>query len=133
MLTYRRFHSRTTHPQSLSAAWLARETDPGSWQRGNRYFRDGHARLEQVERLPDGGVLLTGSCQGTRFEPYRQHIVIRTDGQENAMDGEGTVEEKILALQARKKKLAEGVYGSGRKSNEPPIDEATIRALLSGD
>ncbi|MDT8319768.1 MAG: DEAD/DEAH box helicase [Xanthomonadales bacterium] len=69
---------------------MARETDPGSWQRGNRYFRDGHARLEQVGRLPDGGVLLTGSCRGTQFEPYRQQIVIRPDGQDKMLDGDCT-------------------------------------------
>ncbi|MCA1779860.1 MAG: DEAD/DEAH box helicase [Xanthomonadaceae bacterium] len=44
---------------------------------------------------------------------------------------EGTVEEKILALQQRKQKLADGVYGEGRRKDEPPITEDTIRDLLS--
>ena len=76
------------HPQSLSAAWLARETDSGSWQRGSRYFRDGHAKLDEVERLPDGGVRLVGSCRGSQFEPYRQHIEIYGEGKNIVLDGE---------------------------------------------
>ncbi|MDT8409750.1 MAG: DEAD/DEAH box helicase, partial [Wenzhouxiangellaceae bacterium] len=44
---------------------------------------------------------------------------------------EGTVEEKILALQARKQKLAQNVYGKGRKQDQPPIDADTIQDLLS--
>jgi len=76
------------HPQSLSAAWLARETDSGSWQRGSRYFRNGHADLEQLERLPDGGVRLTGACRGSEFEPYRQHIEIRREGKSTMLDGD---------------------------------------------
>ena len=76
------------HPQSLSAAWLARETDSGSWQRGSRYFRDGHAELDEVERLPDGGVRLVGSCRGSQFEPYRQHVEIYGEGKNIVLDGE---------------------------------------------
>ena len=76
------------HPQSLSAAWLARETDSGAWQRGSRYFRDGQAKLDEVERLPDGGVRLVGSCRGSQFEPYRQHIEIYGEGKNIVLDGE---------------------------------------------
>jgi len=43
---------------------------------------------------------------------------------------EGTVEEKILALQARKHELAQKVYGQGRAASDPPITEQTISALL---
>jgi superfamily II DNA or RNA helicase len=45
---------------------------------------------------------------------------------------EGTVEERILALQARKQGLADQVYGKGRKSRELPVDEETIQSLLAG-
>jgi len=75
-------------PQQLSASWLARETDSGSWQRGSRYFRDGHASLEQVERLPGGGVRLIGTCQGTQFQPYRQRIEINREGRKIVLDGD---------------------------------------------
>lgn len=44
---------------------------------------------------------------------------------------EGTVEEKILALQERKRQLAEGVYNQGRKQSDVPIDEAMIEELLA--
>jgi len=44
---------------------------------------------------------------------------------------EGTVEEKIVELQQRKQKLADNVYGKGRDSDQPPIDEDTIQALLA--
>jgi len=76
------------HPQSLSAAWLARETDSGSWQRGSRYFRDGRAALTDIERLPDGGVLLKGTCRGSESEPYQQSIEIERDGKRIELDGE---------------------------------------------
>ncbi len=46
---------------------------------------------------------------------------------------EGTVEEKILALQARKKQLADNIYGKGKSEKELPIDVDTINALLSGE
>ncbi|MFN2333606.1 MAG: SNF2-related protein [Wenzhouxiangellaceae bacterium] len=75
-------------PQQLSAAWLTRETDSGSWQRGSRYFRDGYAKLENVEHLRDGTVLLFGSCQGSQFEPYEQQIEIQRDGKDFVLDGE---------------------------------------------
>ncbi len=45
---------------------------------------------------------------------------------------EGTVEERILALQARKQELADQVYGKGRKSRELPVDAETIQSLLAG-
>ncbi len=44
---------------------------------------------------------------------------------------EGTVEEKIVALQEGKHKLAEKIYGKGRERDESAINEATIQALLS--
>lgn len=76
------------HPQSLSAAWLARETDAASWRRGSRYFRDARATLTEVERLPDGGMRLIGTCRGTEVEPYRQRIEIRGEGNRIELDGE---------------------------------------------
>jgi SNF2 family DNA or RNA helicase len=45
---------------------------------------------------------------------------------------EGTVEEKILALQEKKRKLADSVYGKGKKESGPVFDAETIEALLSG-
>ncbi len=44
---------------------------------------------------------------------------------------EGTVEERILALQERKQRLADQVHGQGRTQDQPPIDEETIKALLA--
>ncbi len=46
---------------------------------------------------------------------------------------EGTVEEKILALQAKKQQLADGVYGKGKKEGEVLFDAATLSALLAAD
>ncbi len=46
---------------------------------------------------------------------------------------EGTVEEKILALQQRKQALADAAYGETRGQDQPPIDEETIRALLGAE
>ncbi|WP_303903682.1 DEAD/DEAH box helicase [Thiohalomonas denitrificans] len=44
---------------------------------------------------------------------------------------EGTVEEKILALQEQKRRLADNIYGKGRKEDELPIDADTIKTLLA--
>jgi SNF2 family DNA or RNA helicase len=46
---------------------------------------------------------------------------------------EGTVEEKILALQARKQQLADSVYGKGNEEGELLIDADTINSLLAAD
>jgi superfamily II DNA or RNA helicase len=46
---------------------------------------------------------------------------------------EGTVEEKILALQAKKQQLANSVYGKGKEEGELLIDADTISALLAAD
>jgi SNF2 family DNA or RNA helicase len=46
---------------------------------------------------------------------------------------EGTVEEKILDLQERKRKLADSVYGKGKKSGELLFDAETIKALFTGE
>ncbi|MEO0422575.1 MAG: DEAD/DEAH box helicase [Pseudomonadota bacterium] len=46
---------------------------------------------------------------------------------------EGTVEEKIIALQARKQALADATYGQGVAQDEPPIDEEMIRELFRAD
>jgi superfamily II DNA or RNA helicase len=45
---------------------------------------------------------------------------------------EGTVEEKILALQEKKRKLADSVYGKGKKGGELLFDAETIEELLAG-
>lgn len=44
---------------------------------------------------------------------------------------EGTVEEKILALQAKKQQLAHSLYGSKQEGDQLLIDVATISALLA--
>jgi superfamily II DNA or RNA helicase len=46
---------------------------------------------------------------------------------------EGTVEEKILALQERKRRLADSVYSKGEKEGALLLDNDTISELLSGD
>jgi superfamily II DNA or RNA helicase len=74
-------------PQQITGSWIARQTDSGSWQRGSRYFREGRARLIEVERLGDGGLLLVGSCRGSTPEPYRQHVEILPGRDQPALDG----------------------------------------------
>jgi SNF2 family DNA or RNA helicase len=46
---------------------------------------------------------------------------------------EGTVEEKTLALQQRKRQLADNVYAQGTKEGELLFDAETISALLAGN
>ncbi|MEJ2394086.1 MAG: hypothetical protein P8Z77_04765 [Candidatus Thiodiazotropha sp.] len=45
---------------------------------------------------------------------------------------EGTVEMKILALPEKKRRLADRVYGKGRKESGSVFDEETIVVLLAG-
>ncbi|MDT8410621.1 MAG: DEAD/DEAH box helicase [Wenzhouxiangellaceae bacterium] len=75
-------------PQKLSSAWLSRECDSGSWQRGSRYFRNRCATLDNFERLPDGGVRLSGHCQGSLAQPYRQRIEISEGKNGAVLNGE---------------------------------------------
>ncbi len=46
---------------------------------------------------------------------------------------EGTVEEKILALQDKKRRLAESMYGKEDSAKDLPLDAETLANLLSGD
>ncbi|MBS3801051.1 MAG: DEAD/DEAH box helicase, partial [Thioalkalivibrio sp.] len=46
---------------------------------------------------------------------------------------EGTVEEKILSLQARKQHLADNVHGRGQEEDQPPLDAETLQELLTGE
>ena len=46
---------------------------------------------------------------------------------------EGTVEEKILAMQERKQKLADSVYSNGQKEGELLLNNDTISELFSQD
>lgn len=46
---------------------------------------------------------------------------------------EGTVEEKILALQAKKQQLAHNVYGNEQEGDQLMIDADAISALLAAD
>jgi SNF2 family DNA or RNA helicase len=43
------------------------------------------------------------------------------------------VVEKILAMQEKKRKLANSIYGKGRKEESLLFDAESIKALLSGD
>lgn len=46
---------------------------------------------------------------------------------------EGTVEEKILALQAKKRALADNIYDDGETEEGLPVDADTLAALLAGE
>jgi SNF2 family DNA or RNA helicase len=46
---------------------------------------------------------------------------------------EGTVEEKILTLQEKKRMLADSVYGKGKKDSELLFDAETIEELFAGE
>jgi len=107
-------------------------------------FRSGRANLFLISLKAGGvGLNLVEADSVIHYDPWWNPAVEHqaTDrahriGQDKPvfvykLVAEGTVEEKILALQERKQKLAEGVYGKGRKQNQPPIDKDTIQALLA--
>ena len=107
-------------------------------------FRSGQVNLFLVSLKAGGvGLNLTEADTVIHYDPWWNPAVEHqaTDrahriGQDKPvfvykLVAEGTVEERILALQKRKQRLADQVYGAGRARDEPPIDEATIEALLA--
>jgi superfamily II DNA or RNA helicase len=107
-------------------------------------FRSGQANLFLISLKAGGvGLNLTEADTVIHYDPWWNPAVEHqaTDrahriGQDKPvfvykLVAEGTVEERILALQERKQHLADQVYGAGRAQDEPPIDEATIEALLA--
>ncbi len=106
-------------------------------------FRSGSVNLFLISLKAGGvGLNLTEADTVIHFDPWWNPAVEHqaTDrahriGQDKPvfvykLITEGTVEEKILALQARKHELAQKVYGKGRAASDPPITEQTIAALL---
>jgi len=108
-------------------------------------FRSGQANLFLISLKAGGvGLNLTEADTVIHYDPWWNPAVEEqaTDrahriGQDKPVFvykllTEGTVEEKILALQEKKRKLADSVYGKGRKESGPAFDAETIEALLSG-
>jgi SNF2 family DNA or RNA helicase len=109
-------------------------------------FRSGEADLFLISLKAGGvGLNLTEADTVIHYDPWWNPAVEAqaTDrahriGQDKPvfvykLITEGTVEEKILALQARKKQLADNVYGKGKGETDLPIDAETIGALLAGE
>jgi len=108
-------------------------------------FRSGEANLFLIS-LKAGGVGLNLSEADTviHFDPWWNPAVEAqaTDrahriGQDKPifvykLITEGTVEEKILALQAKKQKLADNLYNQNQDEQGPLIDEEVLQALLGG-
>ena len=107
-------------------------------------FRSGQANLFLISLKAGGvGLNLTEADTVIHYDPWWNPAVEHqaTDrahriGQDKPvfvykLVAEGTVEEKILALQERKQQLADRVHGQGRAHDQPPIDQATIEALLA--
>ncbi|MEJ2609771.1 MAG: DEAD/DEAH box helicase [Candidatus Thiodiazotropha sp.] len=108
-------------------------------------FRSGQVNLFLISLKAGGvGLNLTEADTVIHYDPWwnpaiemqatdRAHRI----GQEKPvfvykLITEGTVEEKILALQAKKQLLADSVYGEGKKEQEILFDADTINELLSG-
>jgi len=109
------------------------------------HFRDGEVNLFLISLKAGGvGLNLTEADTVIHYDPWWNPAVETqaTDrahriGQKNPvfvykLITEGTVEEKILALQAKKRDLADSIYGRGERDQALPIDAGTITSLLSG-
>ncbi|MCG5497976.1 DEAD/DEAH box helicase [Ectothiorhodospira variabilis] len=108
-------------------------------------FRNGHANLMLISLKAGGvGLNLTEADTVIHYDPWWNPAVESqaTDrahriGQDKPvfvykLITENTVEEKILAMQARKQKLADNVYGDEKRdADEPPIDADMIHALFA--
>lgn len=109
-------------------------------------FRRGDARVFLISLKAGGvGLNLTEADTVIHFDPWwnpaaeaqatdRAHRI----GQSRPvfvykLVTEGTVEQKIIELQERKRSVTDSVHGSASTGHEPPIDEATIQALLETD
>ncbi len=108
-------------------------------------FRSGAADLFLISLKAGGvGLNLTEADTVIHYDPWWNPAVEHqaTDRAHRIGQGkpvfvyrlvaEGTVEERMLTLQERKQQLADQVHGNGRAPDQPPIDEATVEALLGG-
>lgn len=109
-------------------------------------FCDGHVPLMLISLKAGGvGLNLTQADTVIHYDPWWNPAVEAqaTDrahriGQDKPvfvykLVTENTVEEKILALQARKQQLADQVYRGGERApDSPPIDARMIEDLLGG-
>ncbi|MGM0594590.1 MAG: SNF2-related protein [Pseudomonadota bacterium] len=109
-------------------------------------FRSGEVQLFLISLKAGGvGLNLTEADTVIHYDPWWNPAVEAqaTDrahriGQTNPvfvykLITEGTVEEKILAMQAKKQQLADNIYGKGDKEQQLPVDADAIQALLSSD
>ncbi len=109
-------------------------------------FRSGQVNLFLISLKAGGvGLNLTEADTVIHYDPWWNPAVEAqaTDrahriGQDKPvfvykLISEGTVEEKIIALQEKKQKLAQGIYGKSRDKDELPIDADVISTLLAAD
>ena len=109
-------------------------------------FRSGQVNLFLISLKAGGvGLNLTEADTVIHYDPWWNPAVEAqaTDrahriGQDKPvfvykLISEGTVEEKIIALQEKKQRLAEGIYGKSRDKDELPIDAEVISTLLAAD
>ncbi|SMH62616.1 DEAD/DEAH box helicase [Azospirillum agricola] len=68
---------------------LRRHFDPGSYERGERYQREGRVRTLHAHQGPGGGVRLAATVRGSQRMPYAQVILLRQRGDAvTAIEGE---------------------------------------------
>ncbi|XKH38924.1 SNF2-related protein [Azospirillum doebereinerae] len=68
---------------------LRRHFDAGSYERGERYQRQGRVSALQADRLPDGTMRLAATVQGSQWIPYVQSVLLRVNANAVTMlDGE---------------------------------------------
>ncbi|MFO8156296.1 MAG: DEAD/DEAH box helicase, partial [Thiohalospira sp.] len=110
-------------------------------------FRSGEASLFLISLKAGGvGLNLTEADTVIHYDPWWNPAVeeqatdrVHRIGQDKPvfvykLVTEGTVEEKILTMQAHKSRLAESVYQQGgRGAEEAPIDQEMVRALFAAD
>lgn len=109
-------------------------------------FRNGQVNLFLISLKAGGvGLNLTEADTVIHYDPWWNPAVEAqaTDrahriGQDKPvfvykLISEGTVEEKIIALQEKKQHLAQAIYGKSRDRDELPIDTQVISTLLAAD
>jgi superfamily II DNA or RNA helicase len=76
-------------PDDVTPNALARITDPGTSERGQRYFAQGRAEVLDVHHDPDDEVVhILALCRGSAHHVYRQDVILSRMFGQLAIDGQ---------------------------------------------
>jgi hypothetical protein len=111
---------------AITTGFLKKACGHRAFERGDNYLRQGRVLRLQTQRVSEEHLVISATNRAHRIGQDKPVFVYK-------LLTEGRVEEKILALQEKKRKLADSVYGKGKKGSELLFDAETIETLLAGE